>query len=142
MARSNLAVVGHVGPTLSGEPLSSAHALAALAALGQPTRLAIVRLLMRRQPAGVSAGNIAEAVGCPHNTLSTHLAILARAGLVQGARDGRAIIYTADIEGMRALVSFLITDCCNGHPELCGLSKASAPDCRCPPAAKTRKPKR
>ena len=101
MARSNLAVVGHIGPTATGETLSSAHALAALAALGQPTRLAIVRLLMRQQPGGVPAGNIAEAIGCPHNTLSAHLAILARAGLVQGARDGRAIIYTADIEGMR-----------------------------------------
>ena len=142
MARSNLAVVGHVGPTATGETLSSAHALAALAALGQPTRLAIVRLLMRQQPAGVSAGNIAEAIGCPHNTLSTHLAILARAGLVQGTRDGRAIIYTADIEGMRALVSFLITDCCNGHPELCGFSKAPAPDCGCPPPAKTPQRKR
>jgi len=142
MARSNLAVVGHVDPISPGEPLSCAHALAALAALGQPTRLAIVKLLMRQQPAGVFAGNIAQAIGCPHNTLSTHLAILARAGLVRGARDGRTIIYTADIDGLRALVSFLITDCCNGHPELCGLGQAPPPDCGCPPAAKTRKPKR
>lgn len=139
MARSNLAVVSHVGPGSGGEGFSSAHALAALAALGQPTRLAIVKLLMRRQPAGVPAGNIAEAIGCPHNTLSTHLAILARAGLVRGARDGRTIIYTADIAGMRALVSFLITDCCNGHPELCGLGLAPPPDCGCPPPAKMRK---
>ena len=142
MARSSLAVVGHAGPTSTGETLSSAHALAALAALGQPTRLAIVKLLMRQQLAGVSAGKIAQAGGCPHNTLSTHLAILARAGLVRGVREGRSIIYTADIEGMRALVSFLITDCCNGHPELCGLGPAPPPDCGCPPAAKTRKPKR
>ena len=97
---------------------------------------------MRQQPAGLSAGSIADAIGCPHNTLSTHLAILTRAGLVQGTRDGRAIIYTADIEGMRALVSFLITDCCNGHPELCGFSKAPAPDCGCPPPAKTPQRKR
>src|SRR5262245_54988890 len=120
MARSNLAVVGHIGPTTTGETLSSAHALPALTALRQPTRLPIVRLLMRQQPGGLSAGNIAEVIGCPHNTLSTHLAILARAGLVRGARDGRTITYNADIAGIRALVSFLITDCCNGHPELCG----------------------
>jgi ArsR family transcriptional regulator, arsenate/arsenite/antimonite-responsive transcriptional repressor len=141
MARSNLAVVGHAGPTATGEALSSPHALAAFAALGQPTRLSIVRLLMRSEPDGLPAGSIAEAIGCPHNTLSTHLAILARAGLVQGTRDGRAIIYRADIEGMRALVSFLITDCCDGHPELCGLGKAAASDC-CPPPAKARKRKR
>jgi ArsR family transcriptional regulator, arsenate/arsenite/antimonite-responsive transcriptional repressor len=141
MAKSNLAVVGHAGPTPTGETLSSPHALAALAALGQPTRLAIVRLLMRQEPAGLPAGTIADEIGCPHNTLSTHLAILARAGLVRGTRDGRAIIYRADIEGMRALVSFLITDCCDGHPELCGLGKADASNC-CPPATKTRKRKR
>lgn len=139
MAKSNLAVVGHAGPTSTGEKLSSPHALAALAALGQPTRLAIVRLLMRKQPSGLPAGSIAEAIGCTHNTLSTHLAILARAGLVQGTRDGRAIIYAAEIDGMRALVSFLINDCCNGHPELCGLGKAADPECWTPAKARKRK---
>jgi DNA-binding transcriptional ArsR family regulator len=142
MAKSNLAVVGHAGPTSTGEKISSPHALAALAALGQPTRLAIVRLLMRKQPGGLPAGSIALAVGCTHNTLSTHLAILARAGLVQGTRDGRAIIYSADIDGMRALVSFLINDCCNGHPELCGLGKERGSDSGCQPRAKTRKLRR
>src|SRR5260370_5744090 len=96
MARSNLAVVGHVGPTATGETLSSAHALAALAALGQPTRLAIVGLLMRQQPPGRSPGNIAEAVGCPHTTLPTPRATLAPPGLVPRAPDGRAPVYTAD----------------------------------------------
>lgn len=142
MTKSNLAVVGHAGPTATGETLSSSHALAALAALGQPTRLAIVRLLMRKQPAGLPAGSIANAIGCTHNTLSTHLAILARAGLVRGTRDGRAIIYSADIEGMRALVSYLITDCCDGHPELCGLGKAPNSDCGRSRPAKARGRKR
>src|SRR5258707_15030206 len=103
MARSNLAVVGHVGPTATGETLSSAHALAALAALGQPTRLAIGRLLMRQQPAGLSAGNTAEAIGFPHNTLSPHPAIPPRAGLAQAPRDGQAILSTAGIAGMCAV---------------------------------------
>ncbi|MGA2817537.1 MAG: helix-turn-helix domain-containing protein, partial [Xanthobacteraceae bacterium] len=66
--------------------MAAPHALAALAALGQPTRLAIFRLLVRKEPTGLSAGALAQAVGCPHNTLSTHIAILARAGLVKGAR--------------------------------------------------------
>jgi DNA-binding transcriptional ArsR family regulator len=74
--------------------------LAALAALGQPTRLQVFQLLMRAEPDGLLAGAIAEEIGCPHNTLSSHLAILARAGLVRGTRDGRAIIYRADVEGM------------------------------------------
>ena len=119
MPKNSLAVVGHIGPVSDGDKISAPHALAALAALGQPTRLEIFRLLIRAERTGLAAGAIAEAVGAPHNTLSTHLAILARAGLVRGARDGRSIIYRADIEGMRGLIAFLVDDCCDGRPELC-----------------------
>lgn len=130
MARSTLAVVGHVGPLPRGDKISAVHALAALAALGQPTRLEIFRLLMRREPRGLAAGAIAQLIGCPHNTLSSHLAILARCGLVRGTRDGRSIVYRADVEGMRALVAFLVTDCCDGHPQLCNLPDVlRAADC-------------
>jgi DNA-binding transcriptional ArsR family regulator len=122
MLKGALAVVGHVGPVPSGDRISAPHALAALAALGQPTRLEIFRLLMHREPHGVPAGAIADTIGCPHNTVSSHLSILARSGLVRGTRDGRSIIYRADVQGIRALVAFLITDCCDGHPEVCNLS--------------------
>jgi DNA-binding transcriptional ArsR family regulator len=139
MPRNTLAVVGHAGPTAQGQTLSAPHALAALAALGQPTRLQIVQLLMCAEPDGRQAGSIADAIGCPHNTLSSHLAILARAGLVRGTRDGRAIVYRADVEGMRALLSYLVNDCCQGHPELCGfLPKSTAEstaECGCAPTA-------
>jgi ArsR family transcriptional regulator, arsenate/arsenite/antimonite-responsive transcriptional repressor len=124
MQKSPLAVVGHVGPAPDGDRISFLHALAALAALGQPTRLEIFRLLMRREPEGLPAGAVAEAIGCPHNTLSTHLSILARSGLIRGTRHGRSIVYRADVEVMRSLIAFLVTDCCNGHPELCNLEEA------------------
>src|SRR3974390_972694 len=101
MPKGALAVVSHVGPVAAGDAMSAPHALAALAALGQPTRLAIFRLLMEREPDGLLAGAIAEAIGCPPNTLSTHIGILARAGLVRGTRDGRSIVYRADVDGMR-----------------------------------------
>jgi DNA-binding transcriptional ArsR family regulator len=130
-----LAVVGHIGPAQDGDRMSAPHALAALAALGQPTRLEIFRLLMRAEPGGLPAGSIADTIGCPHNTLSSHLSILARSGLVRGARDGRSIIYRADVEGIRALVTFLVTDCCDGHPELCHLHEAIRDaKCGCSPA--------
>jgi predicted transcriptional regulator len=80
MSVRSLAVVGHVGPDFGEGAMEAVQALAALAALGQPTRLAIFRLLVRKEPDGLSAGGLADAVGCPHNTLSTHIAILARAG--------------------------------------------------------------
>jgi DNA-binding transcriptional ArsR family regulator len=123
---------------MRGDKLSAPHALAALAALGQPTRLEIFRLLMRREPDGLPAGVIAEAIGCPHNTLSTHLSILARSGLVRGMRDGRSIVYRADVDGMRSLIGFLVTDCCEGHPELCNLDDALRARACCVPKRNKR----
>lgn len=142
MRRQGLAVVGHAGPSTSGNTMTGPHALAALAALGQSTRLDIFRLLIRREPDGLSAGAIAEQLGCPQNTLSSHLSILARSGLVRGARDGRFIIYHANVEGMRALLGFLVTDCCDGHPELCGLAGVDKPAACCPPGGKRQSKRR
>ena len=134
-----LAVVGHISPAPTGGNLSPAHALAALAALGQPTRLEIFRLLVRCAPDGLPAGSIAATINCPNNTLSSHLAILARAGLVRGTRDGRSILYRADLDGMRALVAFLLTDCCNGHPEVCApISSVIDSACGCSAISKTK----
>jgi ArsR family transcriptional regulator, arsenate/arsenite/antimonite-responsive transcriptional repressor len=136
MATKALAVVGHIGPAATDNMMSPPHALAALAALGQPTRLDIFRLLMRQGPDGLLAGAIAETIGCPHNTLSSHLSILARAGLIRGTREGRTILYRPNVEAMRALLAFLVTDCCEGHPELCDFTDlASEADCACAPAS-------
>ena len=54
------------------------------------------------------------------NTLSTHLSILTQAGLITAAREGRSIRYSADMGGLRALMSWLLQDCCGGKPETCG----------------------
>lgn len=110
--------MSHIPPGESGD--AGLRALAALAALGQPTRLAVFRLLVRHEPDGLAAGVIAAAVGGPHNSLSTHLALLTRAGLVTATRNGRSIVYRADLDGMRTLVTFLLADCCGGRPEVCG----------------------
>lgn len=140
MPKATLAVVGHIGPTPRGDKMSAPHALATFAALGQPTRLAIFQLLMSAEPYGLAAGAIADKVGCPHNTLSSHLSILARSGLVRGARDGRSIIYRAKVDAIRTLVSFLVDDCCDGHPELCHLQEAiDEANCGCAPTGKNKK---
>ena len=137
MKKNALAVVGHLGPTPQGESLSAPHALAALAGLGQATRLEIFRLLMRSEPDGLPAGSIAEMLECPHNTLSSHLAILARSGLIRGTRDGRSIIYRANVDAMKSLIAYLANDCCAGHPELCGVQDGlRAADCGCKPPVK------
>ena len=140
MRKDNLAVVGHIGPARTGNACRPRTRWRRLAALGQPTRLAIFRLLMGAEPEGLPAGAIAETIGCPHNTLSSHLSILARSGLVRGTRDGRSIIYRADVDGMRTLIGFLVTDCCDGHPELCDLQEAiAAAECGCAPTGKSKK---
>lgn len=99
--------------------MDSKTAIDALSALAQETRLSVFRLLVRAGPGGLCAGDIAARLEVRHNTLSTNLAILARAGLVRGAREGRSIRYVADLDGMRALLAFLMEDCCGGQPELC-----------------------
>lgn len=91
----------------------------ALAALAQPTRLGVFRRLVKLHPDGIAAGEIARTLGVPHNTMSTHLAILSRAGLVTSCRDGRVIHYSADIDGFRAVIAYLMRDCCNQRAEIC-----------------------
>lgn len=92
----------------------------AFAALAQETRLAVVRLLVSKGPAGLAAGDIAAAVGAPAPTLSFHLKELANAGLVLSRKEGRSVIYSANYAGTRDLVEFLMADCCQGDPRLCG----------------------
>jgi DNA-binding transcriptional ArsR family regulator len=99
--------------------MESKRALVALSALSHETRLSVFRLLVTAGPMGVAAGAIAEQLEVLPNTLSTHLGLLARAGLVVPARNGRVIRYSADYDGMRELMAFLVRDCCAGNPEIC-----------------------
>lgn len=99
--------------------MESISATEALAALAQTTRLDCFRLLVRHEPAGLAAGDIARQLDVPPNTLSTHLNILARAGLVSATRQGRSIVYRAQIATLRELMVFLAKDCCEGRSDLC-----------------------
>jgi ArsR family transcriptional regulator len=97
-----------------------------LAALAHEHRLRIFRLLVRRGPSGMPAGEIAEKVGIGPTNMSFHLKELDRAGLLRATRDGRYIRYAIDVEGMRKLLTYLTEDCCEGRPELCGEAFVSA----------------
>ncbi|MDT9600748.1 ArsR/SmtB family transcription factor [Sphingosinicella rhizophila] len=94
-------------------------ALDCFAALSQATRLETFRLLVRHEPEGLAAGDIARMLQVPANTMSTHLAILARTGLIGSKRESRSIVYRVDLDRIRALMLFLIKDCCEGRSELC-----------------------
>jgi arsenate reductase len=102
------------------ENIREASAIEGFGSLAQPTRLAAIRHLLAVHPQSLAAGEIARLCEVPHNTMSTHLGILNRAGLISVEKDGRSMNYRADVSGFQDLLRFLSQDCCNGRPELCG----------------------
>ena len=99
--------------------MKDTDALKAFSALAQDTRLSALRLLIQAGAEGCPAGEIATRLGVAANSMSTHLKILERAELVRPVREGRSIRYYADMGGLRALIGYLMEDCCSGEPELC-----------------------
>jgi ArsR family transcriptional regulator len=91
-----------------------------LSALAQESRLAVFRLLIKAGRDGVPAGDIARTLEITPNTLSAQLTVLANADLVTSRRAGRSIIYAANYDGMSELLLYLMEDCCQGRPEVCG----------------------
>ena len=88
------------------------HAIAALAALAQETRLELFRLLVTCGPEGLPAGVIAERIGVQPSSLSFHLAQLTHAGLIAQRRQSRQLIYSAEYTAMNELLAYLTENCC------------------------------
>ena len=106
--------------------MDSETAVPALAALAQPSRLAVFRWLVELGPEGACPGDIAGKLAIPAATLSFHLKALQRAGLIEADKSGRFIRYRANFAAMQALVDFLSKDCCGGDPSRCAPARASA----------------
>jgi ArsR family transcriptional regulator, arsenate/arsenite/antimonite-responsive transcriptional repressor len=92
----------------------SPKAVDALSALAQEHRLALFRQLVQAGANGMAAGAIADALGVPASSLSFHLALMERTGLIRRIRQGRSLIYSADFEAMAGLIAFLTENCCGG----------------------------
>jgi DNA-binding transcriptional ArsR family regulator len=117
--------------------MESEETILALAALAQPTRLEVFRLLVKYEPEGLAAGDIARSLTIPQNTMSSHLSVLSRATLVSAQRFGRSIVYRADLASFRTVMLFMLKDCCDGRPEICApLIEDLTPCCR--PSRKKR----
>ena len=97
---------------ISYDPVNATRATAAFTAIAHEHRLAIFRLLVKRGPAGLPAGAIAERLGVVPSSLTFHLQAMQRAGLLKRMRAGRQLIYSADFAAMNALVGFLTDHCC------------------------------
>lgn len=119
--------------------MESERAILAFAALAQSTRLDVFRLLITHEPDGLAAGEIARQLAVPHNTMSTHLAVLSRAGLVGAERQSRTILYRARLAAVSELAGFLVQNCCAGQPEVCATLVAELSPC-CPSAPATTEP--
>lgn len=94
-------------------------AIDAFAALAQPSRMAIFRLLVRAGPKGLQVAEIGRRLDIVPSTLSGHLSILKRAGLLASKRNQREIHYSANLSAVNQLVGFLLSDCCDGKLENC-----------------------
>lgn len=90
-----------------------------LSTLGHPQRLAIFRLLMRRYPDSVPAGEIASTLGVKASTMSTYLSALTRGQLVEQQRAGTSLLYSINMTTVQQLLGYLFSDCCRGRPDIC-----------------------
>jgi len=111
--------------------METSSAVVALSALAQENRLDVFRLLVQAGPGGLAAGDVADRLEIAPATLSFHLAQLRQAGLLSMRRDGRSLIYSANYEGMNALMAFLTENCCRG-----------AASCAVPASIKVKAPRR
>jgi ArsR family transcriptional regulator len=105
------------------------QAIDAFSALAHVTRLTVFKLLIKEGEHGLSAGTIASQTEVQPSTLTAHLHILRRAGLIQSTRQQQKILYSANISGTRELLRFLTQECCDGRPEICAELSASARMC-------------
>lgn len=99
--------------------MKSSQVVTALAALAQPTRLAVYRLLVAGGPDGMAAGQVAEQLKVSPATLSFHFKTLSHAGLIASRQDGRFVYYAANFAVMNDMLAYLTENCCGGNPEMC-----------------------
>jgi DNA-binding transcriptional ArsR family regulator len=117
--------------------MESTDVILALSALAQETRLDVFRRLVKHEPDGVAAGELARLAAVPQNTMSSHLAILQRAGLITATRHSRSIVYRASLPAFQQMALYLLQDCCGGRPEICAPLVESLTPC-CSPRKKSR----
>ena len=99
--------------------MSETAAIKRLAALAHETRLRLFRVLIAAGPDGLPAGTLAECLDVSPSNLSAHLTLLTQAQLITARRAGRQRIYSVDLAAAGALIDYLVSDCCGGHPEVC-----------------------
>jgi len=99
--------------------MDTTTAVRVLGALAQESRLEVFRILVRKGPAGMAAGELSDYLGLPPATMSFHLKELSQAGLISSRRESRSIIYSANYGHMQTLINFLVENCCADNGGKC-----------------------
>ena len=95
------------------------QAMDCFSAMAQDSRLAIFKLLMRESPDGLRVSDISKRLSIVSSTLSGHLSVLKRSGLLNSKRNQREIYYSADLETINDLMLFIVEECCAGNLDNC-----------------------
>lgn len=111
--------------------MESNVAIDRLTALAHSGRLDAFKLLVRAGSEGLSAGDLSQRLGVQPNTLSAQLNILAASDLITRQRQGRSIIYAAQLSALNEVVLYLIEDCCEGRDEVCAPILAAIQSVKC-----------
>jgi len=102
--------------------LALEEAAQGFAAVGSEPRLEVLMTLVRAGPDGLTVGEIQERVGIPASTLAYHLRFLAAGGLIEQARQGRAVLNRAAFARIEELAAFLLHECCAEDKTFIGVS--------------------
>lgn len=94
--------------------LTDERAAKAFAALGNPTRLMVLRQLVQAAPDGLTVGDIQRVTEVPASTLAHHLGALTTVGIIDQEKQGREIFNRVRFETIQNLSSHLLENCCAG----------------------------
>ncbi len=87
------------------------------AALAHPTRVAVLRALLRHFQTGLKFGDLAKELGASPSTLKHHLDEMHSAGVLRRTTYGRATLLSLDLSGLTDAASELARLCCVADPD-------------------------
>lgn len=97
--------------------MEAEHAAQLMQALASPVRLKLYQVLLRAEPQGLVAGDIAQQLELPASNLSFHLKALVHTQLLTVQAEGRFMRYRLNLTAMQQLVAFLTESCCLNQTE-------------------------
>lgn len=105
-------IVDIILPFLYSATMKHETAALVLSKIGNPTRLEIVRLLVRAGEQGMPVGAIQKQLQIPGSTLTHHISHLKSAGLIRQEREQATLFCKMEYDILNQLVAYLTEECC------------------------------